>query len=579
MRGAKLESSPRGAVERLRHLAEDVHPALARLGERVAEDLERHARDLDVHLQGGDALLGAGDLEVHVAEVVLDAGDVGEDGVVVALLDEAHGHARDRPLERHARVHQRQRGAAHRGHRRRAVGLEDVRHDADRVGELLLRRDHRDQRALGERAVADVAALRAAHEAGLAHRERREVVVVEVALGRLEPEVVQPHLLAGRAEGDDGEGLRLAAREQRGAVRAREQPDLGRDRPDLGLRAAVRALLVDGDPLADHVLLELVERELRARAVLGVRLGGGVAGVVLEHVRLDRLRRVLAGELVLHARRLVELRAVRLLDLRVEVLVDLRGRDLELLLRRLGRELVLRRAELLDRVVRDVERVEHLRFGDLVRARLDHQDGLVGARDHEVEVGGELLLLRRVDDEVALHLADPHGAHGRRERDVGDHERRGGAVHREDVPRRVVIDRQRDRHELRLVAPALGEQRPERAVDHAGDQRRLLPRAALALEERAGDLAGRVHPLLDVHRERHEVDVAQVARRSGPQHARVACGDEDGTGGLLGHLAGLEVDLRPADLDGNPLHFCHVFLSRPAARSVAGPFFSKSLRK
>jgi hypothetical protein len=39
------------------------------------------------------------------------------------------------------------------------------------------------------------------------------------------------------------------------------------------------------------------------------------------------------------------------------------------------------------------------------------------------------------------------------------------------------------------------------------------------------------------------------------------------------------VDLRPADLDGNPLHFCHVFLSRPTARSVAGPFFSKSLRK
>ena len=33
---------------------------------------------------------GAGDLEVHVAEVVLGALDVGEDDVVVALLDEAH---------------------------------------------------------------------------------------------------------------------------------------------------------------------------------------------------------------------------------------------------------------------------------------------------------------------------------------------------------------------------------------------------------------------------------------------------------------------------------------------------------
>ena len=36
---------------------------------------------LDVHLEGGDALLGAGDLEVHVAERVFEALDVGQDGV------------------------------------------------------------------------------------------------------------------------------------------------------------------------------------------------------------------------------------------------------------------------------------------------------------------------------------------------------------------------------------------------------------------------------------------------------------------------------------------------------------------
>ena len=59
------------------------------LGERVAQDLEGDAADLDVHLQGGDALIGAGHLEVHVSEVVLHTGDVGEDDVVVALLDRA----------------------------------------------------------------------------------------------------------------------------------------------------------------------------------------------------------------------------------------------------------------------------------------------------------------------------------------------------------------------------------------------------------------------------------------------------------------------------------------------------------
>jgi hypothetical protein len=277
-------------------------------------------------------------------------------------------------------------------------------------------------------------------------------------------------------------------------------------------------------------------------------------------------------------RRLVERLAVGLLDLGVELLVDLRAVDLQLLLAGLLGELELGGAELLDRSVRDVERVEHLRLGDLVGARLDHQDRLVGARDHEVEVGGELLLLRRVDDEVALDLADPHGADRRRERDARDHQRRGRAVHREDVVRVVVIDRQRDRDELRLVAPALGEQRAQRAVDHAGDQRRLLAGAALALEERAGDLARGVHPLLDVDGERHEVDVAQVPGSCCAEDAGVAGGDEDGAGGLLGQATRLEVDLRAADLDGNPVHFRHMFLSRSTARSVADPSSLSSLR-
>src|SRR4051812_38189524 len=80
-------------ADRLVHLAQDGQARLARLGQGVTEDVEGDARDLDVHLQGGDARLGAGDLEVHVAEVVLDAGDVGEDRVVLALLDEAHRDA------------------------------------------------------------------------------------------------------------------------------------------------------------------------------------------------------------------------------------------------------------------------------------------------------------------------------------------------------------------------------------------------------------------------------------------------------------------------------------------------------
>src|SRR5258708_5548290 len=98
------------------HLAEDERARLFGLRQRVTQDVERDAGDLDVHLQRGDSALGAGDLEVHVAEVVLDAGDIGEDDVVVTLLDEPHRDSRDRPLHRHAPVPHRQRAPPDPGH-------------------------------------------------------------------------------------------------------------------------------------------------------------------------------------------------------------------------------------------------------------------------------------------------------------------------------------------------------------------------------------------------------------------------------------------------------------------------------
>ena len=89
------------------------------------------------------------------------------------------------------------------------------------------------ERALGERAVADVAPAGAAQRPRLADGERREVVVVHVALRLFRLEGVQLLLVAHRAERGDREDLRLAAREEAGAVRSRQEADLGADRADL----------------------------------------------------------------------------------------------------------------------------------------------------------------------------------------------------------------------------------------------------------------------------------------------------------------------------------------------------------
>ena len=80
------------------------------------------------------------------------------------------------------------------------------------------------------------------------------------------------------------------------------------------------------------------------------------------------------------------------------------------------------------------------------------------------------------------------------------------ATMRQDVGIVLQIVRQRGDDDLRLVAPAVGEQRTDRAVDQARDQRLLLGRTAFALEIAAGNAAGGVVFLLVVDGQRQEVD-------------------------------------------------------------------------
>ena len=73
--------------------------------------------------------------------------------------------------------------------------------------------------------------------------------------------------------------------------------------------------------------------------------------------------------------------------------------------------------------------------------------------------------------------------------------------------------------DLGLAGVALGEERPQRAVDHARGEDLLLVRPALALEEAAGDLAAGVGVLAVVDGQGQEVDArpaAPSARRPWP---------------------------------------------------------------
>ncbi len=108
----------------------------------------RYRNKLSTHLDGGDALFCPSHLEVHVSEVVLEAGDVSEHLVLTDVLlfwvfarlharHQAHRHAAHARLQRHACVHQRHARGAHRGHAAAAVGLENLAVGACGEGELV----------------------------------------------------------------------------------------------------------------------------------------------------------------------------------------------------------------------------------------------------------------------------------------------------------------------------------------------------------------------------------------------------------------------------------------------------------
>jgi hypothetical protein len=104
------------------------------------------------------------------------------------------------------------------------------------------------------------------------------------------------------------------------------------------------------------------------------------------------------------------------------------------------------------------------------------------------------------------------------------------------------------RHHLDLVLEALGEHRPDRAVDQAHGQDLLGRRASLALEEPARDLARGLGLLAVVDGQREEILLlARGAGGDGGEGHRFAQGRDHGAVRLAGDDARFEDDPLAAD--------------------------------
>ena len=147
-----------------------------------AHDFRGEAGDLDVHLHGGHAVSRAGDLEVHIAESVFIAQNIGQNDEIGILFDQAHGDAGHRGADGYAGIHERKAAAADRGHARGAVGFQGFGYNANGKGKAVVLGQNRPQGLFGKRAMADFPA-RDANRLDFANRERREVIVEHEFLG------------------------------------------------------------------------------------------------------------------------------------------------------------------------------------------------------------------------------------------------------------------------------------------------------------------------------------------------------------------------------------------------------------
>ena len=530
------------------------------------QNVSRNAVELGIELQSGDELGSTGNLEVHIAEGVFGAENIGqglEDVLAVNIAGhEAHGDARNRGLQRHACGEQRQCGRAHGTHGGGTVGTNGFGDLTDGVRELFAVRQHRHESLLRQRTVADFAALRGADAAGFTGGVRRHLIVVHVTLGLRTGQCVDLLFHLEHVQGGDAQNLGFATLEQCGAMHARHDVHFGGQGADVTQATAVDAVVLGQDASTHDLALQLLERVADFLVLLGVFHVGELAGEGGLDAFLDLVDAVLARQLFGDGQGFVEVGVGDLVDAVVQILGVLRE-ELEFLgfLRGDLLELGLGLADHLD------ERLGGFKTaGDdfLVRLGLafvvdevpcvlagtgfDHGDGDVAvldnaAGDHDFEHGAFALAPAREGDPLAVDQGQTHAGDRAFERQAGDHGGGGGGVQCDDVVCVIRVDGEHGFDDLHFVAQGVREQRTQRTVDDAAGQDGFGARTAFAAEERARDLAGCVHLLFHVHGQREEVVVLLRAGTGGggrQNHRIIVKIGGDGTIRLLGETTGLE---------------------------------------
>jgi len=441
-------------------LVDDVVSTLMSNLECLLDDLGCKTVDLEVHLNGCDTLVSTCYLEVHIAVKVLKSLNVDHCGPRTVLLgDKTAGDTCNGSCDRNTCVHKSEGGTANGCLRCGTVRGNHLGNATDGVGELVDSRKYGEQRTLCESAVTDLAASGRTGSLSLTCGEAGHIVVVDISLLSLLVDIVEELNLADRTKRTNCKNLSLTSGEHTAAVNSRNESYLCVERTDLVHSSAVNTLLVNEQPAADDLLLELVDKLFHNIGYLGILLGE-----LLDDSVLDRLNSCVTDGLVVGVKSEHKILFAECEDLVEHVVVKLARGIVELGLADLCNDTVDECAELLDLLVSGHDSAEHNVVSNFLRACLDHNDLLKRTCNGQLEVALLTLLEIGVDDDVSVNQTNVNACDRSVPRNVGDGKSDGCAEHSCDLRLAVGLDGENEEIDSYVVTKILGEKRTDRSV-------------------------------------------------------------------------------------------------------------------
>ena len=228
-----------------------------------------------------------------------------------------------------------------------------------------------------------------------------------------------------------------------------------------------------------------------------------------------------------------------------DLLGDFQAFDLALGLAHAGDQVLLELNQGLNRILRELQRLHKVRFGDFLGRSFIHDQVLLIADIDEIQIALVAFGMGRIDHELAVDAPEADGSEGAVPRDIADHQGRRGTDDAEYIGIVLAVGAQDDALDLYFIEPPLGEEGANRPVGQAAGEDFLLRGATFTLKITSGKPARRSGLFPVIHGQREKFLVLFSVNGSDGRHDNDGFAElnSDGAIGLLGNFARLNCDL------------------------------------